>query len=341
MQPGRAGGGRVSATAPPGATRCRAMRRGSPASTFYGKSARRGRGHGPLRQLRQRRVPGLDPPVEDAAAPNAATTGATSASTTRSGRRAWTEIRGRVGSDPTTRARASTLRRSSHRRRRSSGRDREGAARRGFRRRLSAFLFRHPRFKLGLSLGAPLTWLLVVYIGSLLFLLGERVLERRRPDVADRARGSRSATSRPCGRTASTGRSRSGRSGSPPRSRSPTSCSRSRSRTTPPAWPRRAPGTRCWSRSWSRCGRTTWSGVFAWKIMLTPNGFVDWLAELTGLGHAPARELELGGRGSRSSTCGCRSRSCPIYAALERVPGSFLEASIDLGGEGLDRRSAA
>ena len=41
----------------------------------------------------------------------------------------------------------------------------------GFRRRLSAFLFRHPRFKLGLSLGALLTWLLVVYIGSLLFLL--------------------------------------------------------------------------------------------------------------------------------------------------------------------------
>jgi len=40
-----------------------------------------------------------------------------------------------------------------------------------FQRRLSAFLFRHPGFKLGLSLGAPLTWLLVVYIGSLLFLL--------------------------------------------------------------------------------------------------------------------------------------------------------------------------
>ena len=32
-------------------------------------------------------------------------------------------------------------------------------------------MFRHPRFKLGLSLGAPLTWFLVVYVGSLLFLL--------------------------------------------------------------------------------------------------------------------------------------------------------------------------
>jgi putative spermidine/putrescine transport system permease protein len=41
----------------------------------------------------------------------------------------------------------------------------------GVRSRLSAFLFRHPRLKLGLELGAPLTWLLVVYIGSLLFLL--------------------------------------------------------------------------------------------------------------------------------------------------------------------------
>ena len=37
--------------------------------------------------------------------------------------------------------------------------------------RVSAFLFRHPRAKLGLTLGAPITWLVVVYLGSLLFLL--------------------------------------------------------------------------------------------------------------------------------------------------------------------------
>jgi putative spermidine/putrescine transport system permease protein len=43
---------------------------------------------------------------------------------------------------------------------------REGAAR-----RLSAFLFRHRWLKLALSLGGPLTWFLVIYLGSLALLL--------------------------------------------------------------------------------------------------------------------------------------------------------------------------
>jgi putative spermidine/putrescine transport system permease protein len=41
----------------------------------------------------------------------------------------------------------------------------------GLRRRLARTLSRHPRARLGLSLGAPLTWLLVVYIGALVALL--------------------------------------------------------------------------------------------------------------------------------------------------------------------------
>ena len=36
--------------------------------------------------------------------------------------------------------------------------------------------------------------------------------------------------------------------------------------------------------------------------------------------------------GSPSATCGCPTWCCPVYAALERVPSSFLEASADLGG---------
>jgi putative spermidine/putrescine transport system permease protein len=43
--------------------------------------------------------------------------------------------------------------------------------REGLGRRLSAFGYRHRGVKLGLSLGAPLTWFLVVYLGSLVFLL--------------------------------------------------------------------------------------------------------------------------------------------------------------------------
>ena len=73
--------------------------------------------------------------------------------------------------------------------------------------------------------------------------------------------------------------------------------------------------------------------VFAWKIMLTPNGFVNWLVELTGLG-----SLQLG----RSNWSVWITfvylwlpfTLLPIYAALERVPNSFLEASSDLGARG-------
>jgi putative spermidine/putrescine transport system permease protein len=39
------------------------------------------------------------------------------------------------------------------------------------RRRAARFFAGHPRFRLGLTLGAPLTWLLVVYIGALVALL--------------------------------------------------------------------------------------------------------------------------------------------------------------------------
>src|SRR5688572_5133142 len=40
----------------------------------------------------------------------------------------------------------------------------------GVGRRLSAFLFRHPRAKLGILLGAPVAWMVVVYLGALALL---------------------------------------------------------------------------------------------------------------------------------------------------------------------------
>ncbi len=73
--------------------------------------------------------------------------------------------------------------------------------------------------------------------------------------------------------------------------------------------------------------------VFAWRIILTPNGFLNWLANSIGLG-----SLQLG-RSSwaiwlTSVYLWLPFTLLPIHAALERVPTSFLEASEDLGARG-------
>jgi putative spermidine/putrescine transport system permease protein len=70
--------------------------------------------------------------------------------------------------------------------------------------------------------------------------------------------------------------------------------------------------------------------VFAWKLILQGNGFMNWVATKMGLGGA-----QLG-----SSYWGIWLVFCylwlpfvalPIYAALERIPSSYMEASGDLG----------
>jgi putative spermidine/putrescine transport system permease protein len=73
--------------------------------------------------------------------------------------------------------------------------------------------------------------------------------------------------------------------------------------------------------------------VFAWRIILTPNGFLNWLAGSIGLG-----SLQLGRSNwaiwLTSVYLWLPFTLLPIYAALERVPASFLEASQDLGARG-------
>jgi putative spermidine/putrescine transport system permease protein len=73
--------------------------------------------------------------------------------------------------------------------------------------------------------------------------------------------------------------------------------------------------------------------VFAWRIILTPNGFLNWLAGSVGLG-----SLQLGRSNwaiwLTSVYLWLPFTLLPIYAALERVPASFLEASADLGARG-------
>jgi putative spermidine/putrescine transport system permease protein len=73
--------------------------------------------------------------------------------------------------------------------------------------------------------------------------------------------------------------------------------------------------------------------VFAWKLILTPNGFLNWLVESMGLG-----SLQVGKSNwaiwITSVYLWLPFTLLPIYAAIERVPDSLLEASSDLGGRG-------
>lgn len=83
--------------------------------------------------------------------------------------------------------------------------------------------------------------------------------------------------------------------------------------------------------------------VYAWKLLLSKEGIVAWVAARTGLGGALESWLELplvGGPSLSISTTGMflaflyvwlPYMILPIQAALERVPRSLLEASGDLG----------
>jgi putative spermidine/putrescine transport system permease protein len=197
--------------------------------------------------------------------------------------------------------------------------------------RASAFLFRHPRGKLALTLGAPLTWFLVVYIGSLLFLLANAFWSL---DVltSEVVRGFslgnfqtlwengvyRTITVRTVGIAAAV---------------TITDIFLS----FPLAYyAARLASPRARNAVLVAIVLPLWANylvrIFAWKIMLTPNGFVNWLVELTGLG-----SLQLG----RSNWAVWLTfvylwlpfTLLPIYAALERLPTSLLEASSDLGAK--------
>jgi len=204
--------------------------------------------------------------------------------------------------------------------------------REGLGRRLSAFGYRHTGVKLGLSLGAPLTWFVVIYLGSLVFLLANsfwsldvltseivrdfslenfqtllqepvyRTITIRTVGIAAAVTIADIVLSFPLAYYAA-------------RLATPRMRNALLILVVLPLW------------------ANYLVRVFAWKIMLTPNGFVNWLVELTGLG-----SLQLG----RSNWSVWITfvylwlpfTLLPIYAALERVPNSFLEASSDLGARG-------
>jgi putative spermidine/putrescine transport system permease protein len=73
--------------------------------------------------------------------------------------------------------------------------------------------------------------------------------------------------------------------------------------------------------------------AFAWKLILSPTGFLNWLVELTGIG-----SLQIGSSNwaiwLAFTYLWLPFVVLPVYGSLERVPGSLLEASSDLGGRG-------
>jgi putative spermidine/putrescine transport system permease protein len=199
-------------------------------------------------------------------------------------------------------------------------------------RRASAFLFRHPRAKLGLSLGGPLAWFLLIYLGSLVLLLATAFWHL---DVltSEIVRGFsltnfrtlwendvyRTITLRTLGISVAV--------------------------TVADivlAFPLAYYAARLATRRIRNALLIAvvvplWANylvrVFAWRIILTRNGFLNWLAELTGLG-----SLQIGNSDwavwLTFVYLWLPFTLLPIYAAIERVPASYLEASGDLGARG-------
>jgi putative spermidine/putrescine transport system permease protein len=72
--------------------------------------------------------------------------------------------------------------------------------------------------------------------------------------------------------------------------------------------------------------------IFAWKLILTPGGLLNWFTEKLGF------SLQLGNSAwaifATFVYLWLPFTLLPIYGALERIPDSYLEASSDLGGRG-------
>jgi putative spermidine/putrescine transport system permease protein len=70
--------------------------------------------------------------------------------------------------------------------------------------------------------------------------------------------------------------------------------------------------------------------VFAWRVILQPNGPLDWLGQQLGSGVLRLGLSEISGW-IVFTYLWLPYMILPIYAGLERIPGSLLEASADLG----------
>jgi putative spermidine/putrescine transport system permease protein len=200
------------------------------------------------------------------------------------------------------------------------------------RRRLSAFLFRHPRTKLGILLGAPVAWMAVVYLGALALLFVSAFwrldpftglivrdwgLTNFQTLVEDDVY--RTIVLRTLGISAAV-------TVTDILLAFPLAYFAARLATV------RARGlillavvVPLWSSYLVR--------IFAWRLILTSNGFLNWLVEGTGIG-----SLQIGNSNWAIWLVfvylWLPFVMLPIYGALERIPDSYLEASSDLGARG-------
>ena len=196
--------------------------------------------------------------------------------------------------------------------------------------RTSAALFRHPRAKLGLTLGIPSLWMLVVYLGALAFLfvasfwhldtfsgLVVKEYSLSNYQLLWQEPVYRTITLRTVGIAAAVTLA-----------------------DVALAFPlayylARVVSPRFRSALLIAIVMPLWVSylvrVFAWKLILTPNGFLNWLVERTGVG-----SLQLGNSNWALfivfTYLWLPFMVLPIYTALERIPESYLEASSDLGG---------
>ena len=202
----------------------------------------------------------------------------------------------------------------------------------GVRRRLSAFLFRHPRTKLGILLGAPVAWMVVVYLGALALLFVSafwrldpftgliirdwgftnfrtlfedevyRTIVLRTLGISVAVTVTDILLAFPLAYLAA-----------------------------------RLSTTRTRNLILLAVVVPLWSSylvrIFAWRLILTSNGFLNWLVEATGIG-----SLQIGNSNWAIWLVfvylWLPYVMLPIYGALERIPGSYLEASSDLGARG-------
>ena len=88
------------------------------------------------------------------------------------------------------------------------------------------------------------------------------------------------------------------------------------------------------ARTDAACGRATWSKAYAWRAMLGPERGI--VREV--FGHTPG--YGLAATIVTLSYLWLPYMIIPIYAGLERLPNSLLEASTDLGGRPVALSSA-
>jgi putative spermidine/putrescine transport system permease protein len=206
------------------------------------------------------------------------------------------------------------------------------AGRRGPVRGVSTFLYRHRATRLGLVLGGPLLWFVVIYLGSLvvLFLSGFWRLDVFTSEVVKEwgLQNFKTLLNDPVYRTITI--------------RTITLALAVSVADVILAFPlayyaARLATTRMRNAILVAVIIPLWANylvrVFAWKLILSPQGFLNWIVEKLGVG-----SLQLGNSNwaiwITFTYLWLPFVLLPIYGALERVPSSYLEASGDLGAKG-------